>query len=70
MTARRTTIRQLTLTEVVDRDTPGAMPVGITTDESGTTTDESGTIYHTVPLADPDTGKRRDARPQWIAGTA
>jgi hypothetical protein len=55
MTARRTTIRQLTLTEVVDRDTPGAMPVSITTHESGT-------IYHTVPLADPDTGKRRDAR--------
>jgi hypothetical protein len=27
MTARRTTIRQLPLTEVVDRDTPGATPV-------------------------------------------
>ncbi len=62
MIARRTTIRQLTLTEVVDRDTPGATPVSITTPEGGT-------IYHTVPLADPDTGKRRDARPQWIAGT-
>ena len=62
VTARRTTIRQLPLTEVVDRDTPGATPVSITTPEGGT-------IYHTVPLADPDTGKRRDARPQWIAGT-
>lgn len=62
MTARRTTIRQLPLTEVVDRDTPGATPVSITTPEGGT-------IYHTVPLADPDTGRRRDARPQWIAGT-
>jgi hypothetical protein len=62
MTARRTTIRQLPLTEVVDRDTPGAMPVSITTHEGGT-------IYHTVPLAALDTGKRRDARPQWIAGT-
>ncbi|MGU2419001.1 site-specific integrase [Burkholderia cenocepacia] len=62
MTARRTTIRQLPLTEVVDRDTPGATPVSITTPEGGT-------IYHTVPLADPDTGRRRDARPQWVAGT-
>lgn len=62
MTARRTTIRQLPLTEVVDRDTPGATPVSITTPEGGT-------IYHTVPLADPDTGKRRDTRPKWIAGT-
>ena len=62
MTARRTTIRQLPLTEVVDRDTPGATPVSITTPEGGT-------IYHTVPLADPDTGRRRDARAQWIAGT-
>jgi len=62
MTARRTTIRQLALTEVVDRDTPGATPVSITTPEGGA-------IYHTVPLADPDTGKRRDARPKWIAGT-
>ncbi|MCY0858711.1 integrase core domain-containing protein [Cupriavidus sp. D39] len=62
MTARRTTIRQLPLTEVVDRDTPGATPVSITTHEGGT-------IYHTVPLADPDTGRRRDARPQWIADT-
>jgi hypothetical protein len=62
MTARRTTIRRLPLTEVVDRDTPGATPVSITTPEGGT-------IYHTVPLADPDTGKRRDTRPKWIAGT-
>ncbi|MEC5409873.1 site-specific integrase [Paraburkholderia sp. MPAMCS5] len=62
MTARRTTIRQLPLTEVVDRDTPGATPVSITTPEGGT-------IYHTVPLADPDTGKRRDTRPKWIADT-
>ncbi|SFT49946.1 site-specific integrase [Paraburkholderia aspalathi] len=62
MTARRTTIRQLPLTEVVDRDTPGATPVSITTPEGGT-------IYHTVPLADFYTGKRRDARPQWVAGT-
>ncbi len=62
MTARRTTIRQLALTEVADRDTPGATPVSITTPEGGT-------IYHTVPLADPDTGNRRDARPRWIAGT-
>ncbi|WP_259393703.1 site-specific integrase [Ralstonia pickettii] len=50
------------MTEVVDRDTPGATPVSITTPEGGT-------IYHTVPLADPDTGKRRDTRPKWIAGT-
>jgi hypothetical protein len=62
MTARRTTIRQLPLTEVVDRDTPGATPVSITTPGGGA-------IYHTVPLADPDSGRRRDARPQWIAGT-
>ncbi|MDN7180918.1 site-specific integrase [Caballeronia sp. SEWSISQ10-4 2] len=62
MTARRTTIRQLALTEVVDRDTPGATPVSITTPDGGT-------IYHTAPLAAPDTGKRRDARPQWIADT-
>ncbi|PTB17057.1 site-specific integrase [Trinickia symbiotica] len=62
MTARRTTIRLLPLTEVVDRDTPGATPVSITTPDGGT-------IYHTVPLADPDTGRRRDARPQWIART-
>jgi hypothetical protein len=62
MTARRTTIRQLALTEVVDRDTPGATPVSITTHDGGT-------IYHTAPLAAPDTGKRRDARPQWIADT-
>jgi hypothetical protein len=62
MTARRTTIRQLPLTEVVDRDTPGATPVSITRLEGGT-------IYHTVPLANPDTGRRRDARPHWIAGT-
>ena len=62
MTARRTTIRQLPLTEVVDRDTPGATPVSITTPECGT-------IYHTVPLADPDTGGRRDARAQWTVGT-
>ncbi|MEK6290837.1 MAG: site-specific integrase [Paraburkholderia tropica] len=62
MTARRTTIRQLPLTEVVDHDTPGATPVTITTPEGGA-------IYHTVPLADSDTGKRRDALPQWIAST-
>jgi len=62
MTARRTTIRQLPLTEVVDRDAPGATPVSITGPEGGT-------IYHTAPLADPDTGKRRGARPKWIAGT-
>ncbi|BDB30386.1 MULTISPECIES: site-specific integrase [Cupriavidus] len=62
MIARRTTIRQLPLTEVVDRDTPGATPVSITTPEGGT-------VYHTVPLADPATGKRRDARPQWIPST-
>ena len=62
MTARRTTIRQLPLTEVVDRDTPGATPVSITTPEGGT-------IYHTAPLADPDTGRRHGARPKWIAGT-
>lgn len=62
MTARRTTIRQLPLTEVVDRDTPGATPVSITTPEGGTR-------YYTIPLSDPDTGKRRDARPKWIAGT-
>ncbi|USU18511.1 site-specific integrase [Paraburkholderia fungorum] len=62
MTARRTTIRRLPLTEVVDRDTPGATPVSITTPDGGT-------IYHTAPLAAPDTGKRRDARPQWIAGS-
>jgi hypothetical protein len=62
MTARRTTIRQLPLTEVVDRDTPGATPVSITTPDGGT-------IYHTAPLAAPDTGKLRDARPQWIADT-
>ncbi|WP_321938385.1 site-specific integrase [Paraburkholderia sp. J8-2] len=62
MTARRTTIRQLALTEVANRDTPGAAAVSITTPKGGT-------IYHTVPLADPDTGKRRDARPQWIADT-
>jgi hypothetical protein len=31
MTARRTTIRQLALTEVVDRDTPGTTTVSITT---------------------------------------
>lgn len=35
MTARRTTIRQLPLTEVVDRDTPGATPVSITTPRPG-----------------------------------
>jgi hypothetical protein len=62
MTARRTTIRQLPLTEVVDRDTPGATPVSITTPKGGT-------IYHTVPIEDPDTGRRRDTRPRWIAGT-
>ncbi len=62
MTARRTTIRLLALTEVVDRDTPGSTPVSITAPEGGT-------IYHTVPLADPDTGGRRDARPRWIADT-
>lgn len=28
-----------------------------------------GAIYHTVPLADADTGERRDARPPWVAGT-
>lgn len=51
MTARRTTIRQLTLTEVVDRDTPGAMPVSITTHESGT-------IYHSSrsPTTTPASG--------------
>jgi hypothetical protein len=52
MTARRTTIPQLPLTEVVDRHTPGATPVSITTHEGGT-------ISHTVPLADLDTGRRR-----------
>ena len=62
MTARRTTIRQLPLTEVVDRDTPGATPVSITTPEGGT-------IYHTVPLADPDTHGRPDVRAQWTVGT-
>lgn len=62
MTARRTTIRQLTLTEVVDRDTPGATTVSIPTSDGGT-------IYYTAPLADPETGKRRDTRPRWIAGT-
>jgi hypothetical protein len=62
MAARRTTIRLLALTEVVDRDTPGSTPVSITAPEGGT-------IYHTVPLADPDTGGRRDARPRWIADT-
>jgi len=46
MTARRTTIRQLPLTEVVDRNTSGATPVSISTTEGGT-------IYHTAPLADP-----------------
>lgn len=61
MTARRTTIRQLQLTEVVDGGTPGATPVSIKTSEGAI-------IYHTVPLADPDTGKRRDARPRWVAG--
>lgn len=62
MTARRTTIRQLPLTEVVDRNTSGATPVSITTPEGGT-------IYHTAPLADPAIGKRRDDRGQWITGT-
>lgn len=62
MTARRTTIRQLALTEVANRDTPGAAAISITTPKGGT-------IYHAVPLADPDTGKRRDARPRWIAGS-
>ena len=62
MTARRTTIRQLPLTEVVDRNTSGATPVSISTPKGGT-------IYHTAPLADPATGRRRDDRPQWIAGT-
>jgi len=62
MAARRTTIRLLALTEVVDRDTPGSTPVSITAPEGGT-------IYHTVALADPDTGGRRDARPRWIADT-
>jgi Site-specific recombinase XerD len=62
MTARRTTIRQLALTEVANRDTPGAAAISITMPKGGT-------IYHTVPLADPDTGKRRDARPRWIAGS-
>jgi integrase len=62
MTARRTTIRQLALTEVVDRDTPGTTTVSITTLDGGA-------IYHTVPLADPDTRRRRDTRPRWVAGT-
>ncbi|CAG2161088.1 hypothetical protein LMG26411_07989 [Cupriavidus numazuensis] len=62
MTARRTTIRQLPLTEGVDRNTSGATPVSITTPEGGT-------IYHTAPLADPAIGKLRDDRPQWITGT-
>jgi hypothetical protein len=62
MSARRTTIRQLPLTEVVDRGTPGSTPVSITAPEGGT-------IYHTAPRADPNTGRRSDDRPQWIAGT-
>jgi hypothetical protein len=62
MIARRTTIRQLPLSEVVDSYAPGASPISITTPEGVT-------IYYTIPLADPDTGKRRDARPRWIAGT-
>ena len=62
MTARRTTIRQLPLTEVVDHDTPGATRVSINTPEGSA-------IYHTVPIVDPGTGNRRDARPRWIAGT-
>ncbi|WP_434667048.1 hypothetical protein P5W99_38135 [Paraburkholderia sp. A3BS-1L] len=41
----RTSIRQLPLTDVVDRDTPGSTPVSITAPEGGT-------IYHTVPLSD------------------
>lgn len=62
MTARRTTIRQLLLTEAVDCDTPGATRVSIHTPEGDAT-------YYTVPLVDPGSAKRRDALPRWIAGT-
>ena len=61
MTARRTTIWQLILTEVVDPDTTGATRVSINTPRGSAT-------YHTIPLVDPGTGNRRDARPRWIAG--
>ena len=62
MTARRTTIWQLILTEVVDTDTIGATQVSINTPRGSAT-------YHTIPLVEPGTGNRRDARPRWIAGT-
>ncbi|ECR8418896.1 site-specific integrase [Salmonella enterica] len=62
MIARRTTIRQLVLTGVVDCDFPDSTPVSISTPE-GTA------IYHTCPLAALETGKRRSPRPQWIADT-
>jgi hypothetical protein len=62
MTAKRTTIRQLPLTDVVDQDTPGATRVSIQTPEGSAT-------YYTVPIVDPETGNRRDNRPRRIAGT-
>jgi hypothetical protein len=62
MTARRTTIWQLELTEVVDHGTPGAKRVSLNTPEGSV-------VYYTVPIVDPGTGNRRDERPRWIAGT-
>jgi hypothetical protein len=62
MTAKRTTIRQLLLTDVVDQDTLGATVVTINTPEDSAT-------YYTVPIVDPETGNRRDKRPRRIAGT-
>ena len=62
MTAKRTTIRQLLLTDVVDQDTPAATLVTVNTPEGSAT-------YYTVPIVDPETGNRRDNRPRRIAGT-
>jgi hypothetical protein len=53
MTARRTTIWQLELTEVVDHGTPGAKRVSLNAPEGSV-------VYYTVPIVDPGTGNRRD----------
>lgn len=62
MTAKRTTIRELPLTDLVDQDTPGATQICIHTLEGSAT-------YYTVPIVDLETGNRRDGRPRRVAGT-
>jgi hypothetical protein len=61
--AKKITLPQLTLTEVVEG--PGEN----TTQINLCAKDNQKLSYYTVPMVDTTTGKRRNARPKWIAGS-